>query len=58
MNTRAYALLLSSLLFLSPGISAQELSVNGFITQGFFYTDSNNIYGKSSDGSFDFRKLR
>ena len=57
MNTRAYALLLSSFLLQSSGISAQELSVNGFITQGFFYTDSNNIYGKSSDGSFDFREV-
>lgn len=34
------------------------LNANGFITQGFFLTDHNNVYGESSDGgSFDFREL-
>lgn len=35
-----------------------KLSVNGFLTQGFFYTDQNNVYGESSDnGSFDFHEI-
>ena len=35
-----------------------KVSVNGFITQGFFYTDHNNVYGESSDnGSFDFHEI-
>lgn len=42
-----------------PGMlsAADDLSVNGFITQGFFYSDDNNIYGSSTDGSLDFREL-
>ncbi|MDO6563733.1 hypothetical protein Q4488_10105 [Amphritea sp. 1_MG-2023] len=36
----------------------ENLSVNGFVTQGFFYTDDNNVYGESSDnGSFDFHEI-
>ncbi|RTE64957.1 hypothetical protein EH243_14890 [Amphritea opalescens] len=35
-----------------------DFSVNGFITQGFFATDHNNVYGESSDhGSFDFHEI-
>ena len=38
--------------------SDHDFSVNGFITQGFFYTDHNNVYGESSDhGSFDFHEI-
>ncbi|SEQ57937.1 Phosphate-selective porin [Amphritea atlantica] len=59
---------LTTLLFMgistySAGIYASDsenhnLSVNGFLTQGFFYTDQNNLYGESSDnGSFDFHEI-
>lgn len=35
-----------------------DFSINGFITQGFFYTDENNVYGESSEnGSFDFHEI-
>ncbi|WP_417227740.1 hypothetical protein [Amphritea sp.] len=38
--------------------SDNDFSVNGFITQGFFYTDENNVYGESSEhGSFDFHEI-
>jgi len=37
--------------------AADRWSVNGFITQGYFKSDHNNIYGDSEDGSFDFREL-
>ncbi|MDI3325409.1 TonB-dependent receptor [Pontibacterium granulatum] len=36
---------------------ADSWEVNGFATQGFFYSDHNNIYGQSEDGSLDFREL-
>ena len=35
----------------------EDFTVNGFLTQGYFYTDHNNVYGESSDGgSFEFRE--
>lgn len=35
-----------------------SFKLNGFVTQGFFYTDHNNVYGQSSDkGSLDYREL-
>ncbi len=57
MSIKGYSYLLSGMLLLASGVSAQELSVNGFLTQGFFYTDKNNIYGNSTDGSLDFREI-
>jgi len=64
MNIKRYVsvLLLSCGLLNSASVSAEferdSLTVNGFITQGFFYTDHNNIYGQSSDnGSWNFREL-
>jgi hypothetical protein len=38
-------------------VSTDSLRVNGFVTQGYFHTDHNNIYGQSEAGSFDFREL-
>ncbi|WP_261842088.1 TonB-dependent receptor [Aliamphritea ceti] len=57
MSIKDCGVLLSGMFLLASGVSAQELSVNGFLTQGFFYTDKNNIYGNSSDGSLDFREI-
>nr|WP_158651704.1 hypothetical protein [Marinobacterium profundum] len=34
-----------------------NLRMNGFVTQGYFLSDHNNIYGNSESGSFDFREL-
>ncbi|MDF2181029.1 hypothetical protein [Neptuniibacter sp. CAU 1671] len=34
-----------------------HFSINGFITQGYFLSDHNNVSGDSEDGSFDFREL-
>lgn len=55
-------LLLSGSLICSGQVLAEfgqeDLAANGFLTQGYFYTDRNNLYGESSDGgSFDFREL-
>jgi hypothetical protein len=33
------------------------LQVHGFLTQGYVNTTSNNFFGDSEDGSFDFREL-
>jgi len=35
-----------------PGIQ-----VHGFLTQGYFNTTDNRVYGDSQDGSFDFREI-
>jgi hypothetical protein len=37
--------------------SPANLRTNGFVTQGYFLTDHNNIYGSSEGGSFDFHEL-
>ncbi|MFC6669194.1 hypothetical protein [Marinobacterium aestuariivivens] len=37
--------------------SSDELRISGFLTQGYFHSDHNNIYGPSEDGSFDFREV-
>lgn len=34
-----------------------EWEINGFVTQGYFYSDHNNVFGQSEDGSADFREL-
>lgn len=60
---RHFLILLSVCTLLFTGTARAEfdpegLKIHGFITQGFFYTDHNNVYGESSDqGSFDFREL-
>ena len=33
---------------------AIDYQVHGYAAQGFVYTDDNNFFGKSSDGSFDY----
>lgn len=33
-----------------------QWEVNGFFTQGYFYSDVNNFNGQSDSGSFDFRE--
>lgn len=63
MNFKYFATLLlpavSGLSFSSSLSAAEEaFSVNGFITQGVFYTDNNNVYGASDDKpSFDFHEI-
>jgi len=63
MNSNYFATLLLSTvsaLSLSTVVKASEesFSVNGFITQGVFYTDNNNVYGASDDRpSFDFHEI-
>lgn len=63
MNFKYFATLLLpavSGLCLSSSVQAAEetFSVNGFITQGVFYTDRNNVYGDSDDKpSFDFHEI-
>ncbi|WP_286237454.1 hypothetical protein [Neptuniibacter halophilus] len=53
--------LIRLLLLLVTGFStvlwADEVEVNGFITQGYFYTSDNQFNGNSESGSFDFREL-
>lgn len=46
-------------LMLSPVVvnAEPQIEFNGFLTQGFAYTDHNNFYGNSQNGSFDFREL-
>ncbi len=34
--------------------AALDYQVHGYAAQGFVYTDDNNFFGKSSDGSFDY----
>ncbi|WP_372833815.1 hypothetical protein [Pontibacterium sp.] len=34
-----------------------EWDINGFVTQGYFHSDHNNVFGQSEDGSADFREL-
>jgi hypothetical protein len=34
--------------------AAVEYQVHGYAAQGFVYSDDNNFFGKSSDGSFDY----
>jgi hypothetical protein len=34
-----------------------DWQLHGFLSQGFNYTDDNNVFGTSSDGSFDFTEL-
>ncbi|WP_156826530.1 hypothetical protein [Marinobacterium rhizophilum] len=52
-----------ALLFVALTVRAEDMTsdgnlrVNGFITQGYFQSDHNNIYGNSEDGSLDFREL-
>lgn len=65
MNTRRRPWLYAIVLGLSvmaghapAGVQTDGLNISGFLTQGYFYTDVNNIYGKSSEGgSWDFREL-
>ena len=40
-------------------VSADDMDweFNGFITQGYIWTDDNNFYGPSQSGSWDFREL-
>ncbi|WP_299199381.1 hypothetical protein [uncultured Amphritea sp.] len=63
MNFKYFATLLLSAvsgLCLSSSVRAAEetFSVNGFITQGVFYTDNNNVYGDSDNKpSFDFHEI-
>ena len=45
------------LLLSNPVVAGDNYEVNGFVTQGYFYTDNNNFYGDSQNGSFDFREL-
>lgn len=33
---------------------AVDYQVHGYAAQGFVYTDENNVFGESSDGSFDY----
>jgi hypothetical protein len=34
-----------------------DWQLHGFLSQGFTYTDSNQVFGSSRDGSFDFTEL-
>jgi hypothetical protein len=34
-----------------------DWELNGFLTQGYFYSSDNNMYGQSEQGSWDFREL-
>ncbi len=50
--------LLSMLLLCAVYARAKTaVEFNGFATQGFTYTDHNNFFGSSENGSFDFREL-
>ncbi len=53
----AAVLMASMMVRASDSASAGDLRVNGFVTQGYFLSDHNNIYGDSDGGSFDFREL-
>jgi len=35
----------------------ESIQFHGFATQSYIHTDSNNFFGSSEDGSFDFREL-
>lgn len=37
--------------------SSSSLQLHGFITQGAIWTDDNNFYGESTNGTADFREL-
>lgn len=55
-----YLIVLGSALFSYKAVASESLSAwefNGFLTQGYFNSDYNNIYGQSEDGSFDFREI-
>jgi hypothetical protein len=55
-----YALSFLCLLSASVNAFAEEevdWEFNGFITQGYVWTDENNFYGNSENGSADFREL-
>jgi len=64
MNIKhSYLALLVACALIFTGLARAEfdpeaMKMHGFITQGYFYTDHNNVYGESSDyGSLDFREL-
>lgn len=44
-----------------PGLAmaaeVSEWELNGFVTQGYFYSSDNNMYGPSEGGSRDFREI-
>ncbi len=58
MRTRRslIALICAAPAMLGAGMSAYALDyqVHGYAAQGFVYTDHNNFFGESSDGSFDY----
>ncbi len=53
LNISRFLVLLSSLVF-SAIVQAEywpdELQIHGFLTQSFFHTSDNNVYGESDDG--------
>ncbi len=45
-------------LILSRTVKADDtIRFNGFISQGFIYTDNNNFYGDSESGTFEFSEV-
>lgn len=51
-------LLFSLVLGANISVAAEDsFELNGFLTQGFVYTDGNSFYGDSQSGSFDFHEL-
>jgi len=49
-----HALAAPALLGLCAPAFALDYQVHGYAAQGFVYTDDNNFFGKSSDGSWDY----
>ncbi|MFW5859771.1 MAG: hypothetical protein ACOCYP_07060 [Planctomycetota bacterium] len=45
---------------LNAGLDAyelQELSINGFVSQGYLHSTGNNYFGDTRDGSFEFNEI-
>ena len=42
---------------LSTPVLAVDYQINGFVAQGFAYSDGNNYFGESTEGSFDLREI-
>lgn len=59
-SLRFLAIPLLACLGLGTGLGAyelQELSINGFVSQGYLHSTGNNYFGDTRDGSFEFNEI-